>query len=65
MSQIESVCPNFKILKDSDKVFYMLTCENECVIKVSKFLNLILSSHTSVTSDDLLDSNKHCINSFK
>ena len=42
--QIESFCKNFKYLDDKDKIFYILTCENESVIKVGKFLNLIMSS---------------------
>ena len=44
LEQIESFCKNFKHLDDRDKIFYILTCENECVIKVGKFLNLIMSS---------------------
>ena len=45
--QIESIVPNIKTLNDHDKLFYMTTCENECANKVSKFLNLIFSSHLS------------------
>ena len=42
--QIESFCKNFKNLDDRDKLLYILTCENECIIKVGRFLNLIISS---------------------
>ena len=42
--QIESFCKNFKNLDDRDKLLYILTCENECIIKVGRFLNFIISS---------------------
>ena len=40
---IDNLYPNFKNLNDNDKLIFMLTCENECLQKVSKFINLILS----------------------
>ena len=60
LTQFESICPNFNNLKDSERVFYMLTCENECVVKVSKFLNFILSSQRPSLSKvlKLLDEEK-------
>ena len=42
--QIESLCKNFKNIDDRDKLLYILTYENECIINVGKFLNLIISS---------------------
>jgi hypothetical protein len=42
--QIESLCKNFKHLDDRDKLIYILTCEDESIIKVGRFLNLIISS---------------------
>ena len=44
LKQIEIRVPNFKTLDAPNKVFFMLTSENECANKISKFLNLIYSS---------------------
>lgn len=37
--------PNFTHLNNSNKIFFMLTCEGEALFKVSKFLLGIISSH--------------------
>ena len=47
LDQIESICQNFRDLGDNDKVFYILTCENESIVRVSRFLNIIYSSQRS------------------
>ena len=43
-NDINLIVPNFKNLSNRNKLLYMLTCENECAILVSKFLSLILST---------------------
>ena len=40
---IGDLYPNFKDLNDNDKLLFMLTCEDECLQKVSKYINVILS----------------------
>ena len=45
--KIESKVPNFKNLNNNDKLCYMLTCEGECAIFISKFLAVILSTQRS------------------
>ena len=48
--KINSIVPNFRNLNDRNKLLYILTCENECAILASKFLNHILSTQrTSFT----------------
>ena len=47
LDQIESICQNFRDLGGNDKVFYILTCENGSIIRVSRFLNIIYSSQRS------------------
>ena len=37
--------PNFSTLSNFDKMFFMLTCEGEAILKVSRFLLGIISSH--------------------
>ena len=44
LDQIEFICQNFRDLGGNDEVFYILTCENESIIRVSRFLNIIFSS---------------------
>ena len=46
-SKIDTIVPHFKNLNEHDKLFYMLTCENECAIVIGKFLNVILSAKRS------------------
>ena len=35
--------PNFKSLDDQNRIIFMLTCENECLQFVSKFIHVVLS----------------------
>ena len=42
---INLIVPNFKNLNNRNKLLYILTCENECAILVSKFLSFILCTH--------------------
>ena len=43
MKFIGSKYPNFKVLSKYSKMFFMLTCEDECAIKTAKFLQKIYS----------------------
>ena len=40
---IGDLYPNFKTLNDKDKLIFMLTCENECLQKVCRYVHLVLS----------------------
>ena len=42
--KVDLLVPNFRYLSDDDKIFYLLTCENDCAILVSKLLGVILST---------------------
>ena len=42
--KIEILVPNFKELNDYNKLYYMLTCEDESVRLVSRFLAEVLSA---------------------
>ena len=46
-NKMELLVPNFEKLNNKDKLFYMLTGENECAVLVGKFLNVILSTQRS------------------
>ena len=45
LEYIDSKYPNFTHLSNFNKMFFMLTCEDETVFRVSRFLHKIISSH--------------------
>ena len=44
LKYLEKLFPNFSMLNDTNRLYFMLTSENQCVNAVSKFLNIIYSS---------------------
>ena len=45
--RFEKLVPNFKDLSDNDKLYYMLTCEGDSAILVSRFLMVVYSAQRS------------------
>lgn len=43
MKSMAELCPHFMSLDDNSKVLYMLTCENESINCVARFINQVCS----------------------